>query len=381
MFSRKIRWLSVLLILGLPLPAARAVGWRKENNGQLEKLNRSIQGKVVDYTANHGQDNRIWSRSLYQRRDLYVYLPPHYDPHQRYPLMYWLHGFSQDEHSFLTEVVPLIDEAISCGKLPPLIAVAPDGSINGEPSLTSPGSFFLNTQAGYFADFVLEDVWDFVVSHYPICPDRQAHVIAGVSMGGFAAYNLAIKHRECWGIVIGVFPPLNLRWMNKEGNYMANFDPCDWGWRTELDRGGEVIGRFACGLFKIRLRHVIDPLFSTSENPLLDISQENPIEMIDRYNLREGELSMYVGYGGKDEFNIDAQVESFLYLCKWRSLSVAVGYEPKGHHDYATALKLFPGIVDWLAPQLAPFAPPVVVGDCVSPCLPTSPPCEPVPKK
>src|SRR5262249_62399560 len=61
---------------------------------------RSSDLKIVDHTANHGKDNRIWSRSLYQRRDLYVYLPPGYDPSQRYPLILWLHGFTQDEQSF-----------------------------------------------------------------------------------------------------------------------------------------------------------------------------------------------------------------------------------------------------------------------------------------
>jgi S-formylglutathione hydrolase FrmB len=378
MFSRKAGWLSVVLLLGLPFSAAHAAGWRKEASQQLEKTNQCLQGKVIDYTANHGHDNRIWSRSLYQRRDLYVYLPPSYDPHQAYPLMYWLHGYGQDEQSFLTQVAPLIDEAISCGKLPPLIVAAPDGSLTGEPSITSPGSFFLNTQAGYFSDFILEDVWDFVVSHYPIRPERQAHAIAGVSMGGFGAYNLAIKHRECFGIVIGVFPPLNLRWVDKEGRYMTNFDPCNWGWRTDLDKHCEIVGRFAGGLFTVHLRHVIDPLYSDSENPLMEISRENPIEMIDRYHLREGDLSMYVGYGGKDEFNIDAQVESFLYVCKWRHLSIAVGYEPNGHHDYATAVKLFPGIVDWLAPQLAPYSPPLLTNECPS-CV--APPPGDVPLK
>ncbi len=204
-----------MLILSLPLSAARATGWRKDMP-DLALVNRKLSGHVVDYTANHGFDNRIWSPSLYQRRDLYVYLPPGFDPHQRYPLMIYLHGFGQDEQSFLHEVAPRIDEAIHCGKLPPLIVAAPDGSVSGEPSLCSPGSFFLNSPQGDFEDFVLHDVWDFVCLHYPIRCEREAHVLAGLSMGGFAAYNFAIKHREAFGVVIGrrVPAPSTCGWVN-----------------------------------------------------------------------------------------------------------------------------------------------------------------------
>ncbi len=64
---------------------------------------------------------------------------------------------------------------------------------------------------------------------------------------------------------------------------------------------------------------------------------------------------MYIGYAGRDEFNIDAQVESFLYRAKQKGLTVDVGYEPLGHHDNATAQKLLPGVIDWLAVQLGPI--------------------------
>jgi pimeloyl-ACP methyl ester carboxylesterase len=288
----------------------------------------------------------------------------------------WLHGFGQDEHSFVEHVAPLIDEAIFTGKMPPVIVAAPDGSIEGEPNLFRAGSFFLNSNLGDFQDYLLEDVWDFVVFHYPIRPERQAHVIAGYSMGGFSAYNLAFKHREAFGVVVGIAPPLNLRWVNGKGKYFADFDPKDWGWRTKVDQGNEVIARFYGGALTVRLRKVLDPLFGTGSEALFEVARENPIEMIDRLQVRPGELCMYVGYGGKDEFNIDAQVESFLYLARWRGLKVKVGYEPKGHHNYATAKKLFPGVIEWLAPLIAPYSPPTLVA-CKAACPPPSAQCGP----
>ena len=89
------------------------------------------------------------------------------------------------------------------------------------------------------------------------------------------------------------------------------------------------------------------------------IARENPIEMLATYDVHPGEFAMFIGYAGRDEFNIDAQVESFLYYAKFKGLGVAVAYEPDGHHDAATAMKFMPALVRWLGPQLEPYAPPV----------------------
>lgn len=365
--SRNRLGLVLLLAFGLPLAPAQAIGWRKDSAALLQ-LNHKLAGKIIDHTANHGRDRRIWSPSLGQRRDLYIYLPPHYDKNQRYPIIMLLHGFSEDEQS-LFRILPALDKAMATGKLPPAIIAAPDGSLKGEPSLALPGSFFLNTEAGWFEDFLLQDVWDHVCRNYPIRPEREAHVLAGVSMGGFAAFNLGIRHRYAFGTAIGVFPPLNLRWVNALGDYFGDFDPLNWGWRDSLDRKHEVIARFNHGLVKVRLSHFIEPLFGFCDEAIQDLSRVNPIELVDRTRLRNGELDMYVAYGGKDEFNVDAQVESFLYLCKHRGLGVGVGYDPEGRHDLATAMRLLPGIIEWLAPRLAPYAPCTSRSSC-PPCLP-----------
>ena len=42
----------------------------------LDHLNQKLQGKVVNYTQNHGADRRIVSSILGRPRYLYVYLPP-----------------------------------------------------------------------------------------------------------------------------------------------------------------------------------------------------------------------------------------------------------------------------------------------------------------
>jgi S-formylglutathione hydrolase FrmB len=363
--------LLVLALLLSPVAQAGAQSWRKDTN-ELAVLNERLRGKVVDHTANHGKDNRIWSRSLYQRRDVYVYLPPNYDPNLRYPIMIWLHGFGQDEQSFAQQVAPEIDAAICRGCLPPFIVVAPDGSLIGEPSAHHPGSWFLNSNAGAFEDFILQDVWDFMCAHYPIRCERDAHVLAGVSMGGFAAYNYGIKHRDAFGIVIGIHPPLNLRWVDDKGHYWSDFDPRHWGWRTNLNDGANLLRGVYGSLVTMHLHSVLDPVFGHGPDALQEIMAENPIEMIDAYQLREGQLQMYVAFAGQDQFNVHTQVESFLYLCKCRGLTVCVGYEQYGCHDYETARRLTPGIFEWLAPRLAPYSPTPFCGSCCPTCNPNN---------
>jgi S-formylglutathione hydrolase FrmB len=350
------RWIlpaAALLALAGPAVHARATDTLKAKV-KMGRIDTRLHGRLIDCTRNHGADRRIWSRALHQKRDLYVYLPPGYDCNQLYPVMIYLHGFAQDEQSFL-HVVPLIDEAIACGKLPPLIVAAPDGSLDGECCCERPGSFWINSGAGSFEDFVLEDVWDYLIHHFSISPQREAHILAGVSMGGFGAFNLGIRHREGFGIVMGIFPPLNLRWMDCSGDRTAKFEPRNWGWRPGFDNTNEVVARVGAGC--VRLGQLIGPVFGSGDAATAEIMANNPIELVDRTRLCNGELAMFIAYAGRDEFNIDAQVESFLYLCKHRGLGVTVVCDINGHHDAATARRFVPAALEWLAQQLTPACP------------------------
>jgi hypothetical protein len=79
--------------------------------------------------------------------------------------------------------------------------------------------------------------------------------------------------------------------------------------------------------------------------------------MLDLYDVQPGQFALYIGWGRRDQFNIDAQVESFLYVARHRGLDVATNYDPNGRHDRATAQKMIPDIMDWLGKQLWPFGP------------------------
>ncbi len=355
--------LSILLVT-MTVSCARAGTFTISTKNQIVRLNGKMCGCVVDFTANHCRDNRFWSDALCHKREMYVYLPPGYDPAERYPIMIWMHGFIQDEKNFL-DLAPIFDKAIACGQLPPMIIACPDGSIGGRPSVLQAGSFYINSEAGRFEDYMIVDVWNFLNSNFSIRPEPEAHVLAGGSMGGFGAYNLAIKHRDCFKVVAGFLPPLNMRYADCHGRYMSKFDP-DCVGIQERYRPHATIGCFF-GVVHIQEKHLIDPLFGKERQAaVFSIARENPMEMLDAYGVKPTDLSMFIGYGGRDEFNLAAQVESFLDFAKKRGFEPYVVYDPKGRHNTETGIKMMPEFAAWITPLIKNYAPPLKIGE---PCL------------
>jgi Putative esterase len=346
-----------LLIALAAAPNAKAFGpicGGSDRPVDLRQLNAQLAGHVDDYTAKHGADNRIDAPSLGQKRNAYVYVPPGYDPAKRYPLVVWLHGLAQDESSFL-QIVSQFDRAIVAGALPRFVAIAPDGTVNGRASLREPPSLFLNSPLGRFEDFIIYDVWNHVTSHYSIRPERQAHVLAGASMGAFGAFNLGIKHKSNFGVVAGVLPPLNLRYSDCRGRTDTDFDPNCVGLLNEY-RPNAPVARFACGLVTVRQRQLIAPVFGEGPDVIAKVAAENPAEMLAAYKVKPGELEMFAGYASRDEFNFDAQTESFAFIAKSQGLTVHTVCVP-GRHNKETAIQMLPAFVDFLRPRLEAYAP------------------------
>jgi S-formylglutathione hydrolase FrmB len=335
--------------LALATGTVCAIGLRPCQWTRLNKLNQKLHGTVLDFTHNHGADRRIYSPSLGERRDLYVYLPPGYDPNRSYPAMILLHGVAQDEQFFLG-AAQLFDQAMTCGTLPPFIIAVPDGSISGRPKLIDGASFYLNSNAGRFEDWIVCDVWGFIRSNFPVRPEREFHMLCGGSAGGFGAYNLGFKHRDEFKILAGFMPALNLRYQDCHGRYFANFDPACTSLRERI-RPWQPVARYF-GVIAVREKQLAWPLFGKDREAIRRIAAENPVEMLDHCDIRPGEFDMFVAYGGRDEFNIDAQVESFLYVARQRCLTVEAAYDPHGHHTPATAYRLFPNFVRCLGPLL-----------------------------
>jgi S-formylglutathione hydrolase FrmB len=344
-----LRGLFLAVILAACAGSVSAVGVRPRQWARLSNANARLHGTIVDFTHNHGADRRIYSPSLCERRDLYVYLPPCYDVNRAYPAMILLHGIAQDEQFFLG-AAELFDQAMACGDLPPFIVAVPDGSIAGVPKLLNSASFYLNTRAGRFEDYIICDIWNFVRSSFNVRPEREFHMLCGGSAGGFGAYNIGFKHRCDFKILAGFLPALNLRYQDCHGRYFAPFDPSCTGLIDHM-RPWKPVARFY-GVVAVRQKALAKPLFGRDRDAIRRLAEENPVEMLDRLEIRPDEFDMFVGYSGRDEFNMKAQCESFVYAAARRGVGVTTAFDPQGHHTSATAKRLFPAFVSWLGPLL-----------------------------
>jgi S-formylglutathione hydrolase FrmB len=119
-----------------------------------------------------------------------VYLPPGYaSTNEHYPVLYLLHGNSQPASAFLQiGVQGELDRLIAQHVIPPMIAVMIQGG---------PGA---NNWRGRYESYVLE-VQQLVDRMLPTVPSRDARAIAGDSMGGFGAMNIALGNPYRFGVV------------------------------------------------------------------------------------------------------------------------------------------------------------------------------------
>ena len=132
------------------------------------------------------------SRVVGDDRDFYVYTPPGYDvtAQQRYPVLYLLHGFSDDASAWVAvgRANVILDNLIAQGKAKPMLIVmtlgygAPEIVTGGWPSAQHQDLLLKNY--GKFRDALLQEVIPIVERSYRVKSDRESRAIAGLSMGG-----------------------------------------------------------------------------------------------------------------------------------------------------------------------------------------------------
>jgi len=342
----------VYVVLTVVLPARAQV----LNRMNLERVNGRLAGHVIDYTNNHGSDRRINSPILGMPRDLYVYLPPGYDPARAYSLVLFFHMADVDELFFIgPKLLSELDSLIARGEVPPVVVACPDGTYEGWNRFNAKHSLYVNGGGGRFEDHILQEVIPFLLANFSIRPEREAHALLGASAGGYGAMGLAIKHRDFFGAAATLAAPLNLRYSNCDGDYFENFDPSTFRWKTRYDRD-EVIGKFYSGLMKVHARRFMSPVFGEGEAAAARIAQTNPADLIETTNLQPGQLAIYVSYPGRDNFNFDAQDQSFQWVAAQRGIAVTLVCDPGATHSLSyTRNNIRPAFL-WLGQQLLPPA-------------------------
>jgi len=138
------------------------------------------------------------SASLRRQGSFYVYEPPsmraaHGAGTTRYPVLYLLHGNSQHATAFLEAgLQQQLDALIRTHAIPPMIAVMIQGG--------GGANNWRNINGQYYESYVLE-VQEIVDRILPTIAGRSGRAIAGVSMGGYGAMELALDNPGRFAVV------------------------------------------------------------------------------------------------------------------------------------------------------------------------------------
>jgi len=145
-------------------------------------------------------------------RDFFVYTPPGYDPAAKpaYPVLYLLHGFSDDATAWSTvgRANVILDNLIARGQAKPMLIVMPLGYGNWDALIGSysgphkPGS--REDSNAKFGDTLLNEVIPQVERLYHVSSDGKARAIAGLSMGGAQSLLIGLNHPDLFAW-IGAF--------------------------------------------------------------------------------------------------------------------------------------------------------------------------------
>jgi len=125
-----------------------------------------------------------------------LYLPVSYaSSTKKYPVLYFLHGLNENEMRWstrgLTDVK--LDKMVADGKIGEFIVAVPFGAT----------SFYTNTRAGNapWEDMIVKEFVPMIESAYRVNATRTTRGISGISMGGYGALKIAMKHPDLFGSV------------------------------------------------------------------------------------------------------------------------------------------------------------------------------------
>jgi len=129
-------------------------------------------------------DSQVWGKAV----KVNVYLPPDFVIGKHYPVLWLLHGSNMDADQWLKtgEVNRYMDNLISRRAIRPFVIVMP--SSEGVP------------YTGKSERFITQELGAWLAKTYGLETSRAKSAVAGMSMGGFGAFELPLRHPDLYGL-------------------------------------------------------------------------------------------------------------------------------------------------------------------------------------
>jgi enterochelin esterase-like enzyme len=170
------------------------INGQNEITGPLAGYDSYQADKIVSY----------YSSTVGVNRSTRVLLPPGFTRDSTYNVLFLLHGIGGDINEWYNNGNPhnIIDNLYARGGVAPMVVVMPNGRAMVD---DSPGAnIYAPEKLEGFERFEIElinDLVPFIDSAYSIKPGREAHAIAGLSMGGGQSLNFGLAHLDTFAWV------------------------------------------------------------------------------------------------------------------------------------------------------------------------------------
>jgi S-formylglutathione hydrolase FrmB len=250
---------------------------------------------------------QLHSDALGVDKAVMVYLPRGYDsqPAKHWPVLYYLHGLGGNETNWIKN--GKLDATADQQALDAIV-VMPDGDdgfyidspskVDYDQCMKSGAGLFMPDEprdttcvrARNYETYIIKDVVGWVDGHYRTLARRDARAIAGLSMGGFGAMELALRHQDMFAAAASHSGAIALLYGGPRpfapGKTTLQTDVAHWG------AGAGAIGTWIRGLFGA------------------DIATWKAYDVVElAAKLPPGKLALYFDCGTEDNFALQDNVQ------------------------------------------------------------------------
>ncbi len=174
------------------------------------------------------QKKQYFSKKANKNKNVNVMLPANYDESKKYPVLYILHGFFEDEDRMIKtgnnppiRTPEIITNAIAAGEAEEMIVVVPfvftSATMNDATGFADPGS---NEGYDNFVDDIVDSLMPWVEQNYSAATGRENAAVTGFSMGGRESLQIGMKYGDKFGYVGAICPAPgasgNWKWSSAE---------------------------------------------------------------------------------------------------------------------------------------------------------------------
>jgi enterochelin esterase-like enzyme len=167
-------------------------------------LPAQAQTGTVEHIKVHGKSLEANLEGDSPDRDVSIYLPPGYakNPHRRYPVVYFLHGYTDSDDKWYgptkhwINLPAVLDKAHAAAGNREIIFVTPNAFTRYQ------GSMYSNSvTTGNWEDFIVKELVPYIDAHYRTIPKVASRGLAGHSMGGYGTIRIGMRHPETFSSI------------------------------------------------------------------------------------------------------------------------------------------------------------------------------------